>query len=96
MLLDRIQNNNLDSIAQEHSLEKISSLAAGGSVEKEDNANLLIDETDISFAAIEKYQRELDVEKFSAILKETDEKEANELVLKMFLKKISVRAKMIS
>ena len=40
-----------------------------------------IDESNISTAALEKYQRELDVKTFSEILKQTDEKAANELVL---------------
>ncbi len=81
-MLDRIQNSGLDSINQGQGLDKILSVGASNPFEKEDLANLLIDESDISLTAFKKYQRELDVEKFSAILKETDEKEANSLVLK--------------
>lgn len=81
-MLDRIQNNGLDSINQGQTLDKILSVGATNPFETEDVSNLLVDESDISMAAFKKYQRELDIEKFSAILKETDEQEANNLVLK--------------
>lgn len=81
-MLDRIQNNGLDNITQGQNLEKISSVGTTNPYEKEELKNYLIDESDISTSAMEKYQKELDIQKFSDILKKMDEKEANSLVLK--------------
>ncbi len=81
-MLDRIQNNGLDNITQGQNLEKISSVGSTNPFEKEDLKNYLVDESDISTTALEKYQKELDIQKFSDILKKMDEKEANNLVLK--------------
>ncbi len=81
-MLDRIQNNGLDNVAQGHNLEKVSSVGSTNPFEKEELKNYLIDESDISTTAMEKYQKELDIQKFSDILKKMDEKEANNLVLK--------------
>ncbi len=80
-MLDKIINTNSDSISQSQNLDRINQIGATNPFEKV-NSSYFIDESQISDDAIEKYQRELDVKKFSEILKETDEKEANELVLK--------------
>lgn len=80
-MLDKILNTNSDSISQSQNLDRINQIGATNPFEKT-NSSYFIDESQISDDAIEKYQRELDVKKFSEILKETDEKEANELVLK--------------
>ena len=79
-MLDKIQNNNSESIIQSQNLDRIKGLGVTNPFEESDN-NYFIDESNISTAALEKYQRELDIKTFSDILKETDEKAANELVL---------------
>ena len=53
-MLDRIQNSGLDSINQGQGLDKILSVGASNPFEKEDLANLLIDESDISLTAFKK------------------------------------------
>ena len=79
-MLDKIQNNNSESIIQSQNLDRIKGLGATNPFEESDS-NYFIDESNISTAALQKYQREIDIKTFSDILKETDEKAANDLVL---------------
>ncbi len=78
-MLDKITNNNSESIAQSQSLDRIKNVATNPFEDVENG--FFIDESNISSAAIQKYEREVDIKKFSEILKETDEKASNELVL---------------
>ena len=80
-MLDKIQNNNSESITQSQNLDRIRGLGVSNPFE-EDDKGFFVDESNISSLALEKYQRELDVKKFSDILMETDEKAANDLVIK--------------
>ena len=80
-MLDKIQNNNSESIIQNQNLDRIRGLGATNPFE-DDDKGFFVDESSISSLALEKYQRELDVKKFSDILMETDEQAANELVVK--------------
>ncbi len=80
-MLDKIQNNNSESIIQSQNLDRIRGLGATNPFE-DDDKGFFVDESSISSLALEKYQRELDVKKFSDILMETDEQAANELVVK--------------
>ncbi len=79
-MLDKIQNNNSESIIQSQNLDRIRGLGTTNPFE-DDDKGFFVDESQISSQALEKYQRELDVKKFSDILMETDEKAANELVM---------------
>ncbi len=78
-MLDKIQNNSSESITQSQSLDRIKGYSTNPFEENENG--FFIDESDISTAALQKYQHEVDVKKFSEILKQTDEAAANELVL---------------
>lgn len=80
-MLDRILGTNSEIINQSQSLDRISGLGVTNPFE-ESKDKFFIDESNISTAAFEKYQREIDVKNFSEILMQTDEKAANELVLK--------------
>ncbi len=80
-MLDKIQNTGSESITQSQNLDRIRGLGVSNPFE-EDDKGFFVDESNISSLALEKYQRELDVKKFSDILMETDEKAANELVIK--------------
>ena len=80
-MLDKILANNSEIINQSQSLDRISGLGVTNPFE-ESKDKFFIDESNISTAAFEKYQREIDVKNFSEILMQTDEKAANELVLK--------------
>ena len=79
-MLDKILANNSEIIDQSQSLDKIKGLGVSNPYE-ENKANFFIDESSISTAALEKYQREIDIKNFSEILMQTDEKAANDLVL---------------
>ena len=79
-MLDKIQSNISETIAQSQNLEKIAGLGISNPYENDDK-KFFIDQSDISSLAIEKYQRELDINKFSEILKQTDEQEATNQVL---------------
>ena len=79
-MLDKILANNSEIIDQSQSLDRIKGLGVSNPYEVDKN-KFFIDESSISTAALEKYQRELDVKTFSEILKQTDEKAANDLVL---------------
>ena len=79
-MLDKILANNSEIIDQSQSLDRIKSLGVSNPFEENRN-NFFIDESNISTAALEKYQREQDVKTFSEILFQTDEKAANDLVL---------------
>ncbi len=79
-MLDRILANNTDTINQSQSLDRIKGLGVSNPF-NEDNNGFFIDESRISNAALEKYQKELDIKTFSDILYQTDEKASNELVL---------------
>lgn len=78
-MLDKIQNNGSESITQSQSLDRIKGYTTNPFEENE--SGFFIDESHISSAAIQKYEREIDIKNFSEVLKETDEKAANELVL---------------
>lgn len=78
-MLDKILANNSEIIDQSQSLDRIKGL--GTTNPYESSKDYFIDESHISNAALEKYQREVDVKTFSEILKQTDENAANELVL---------------
>ena len=80
-MLDRILGTNSEIINQSQSLDRISGLGVTNPFE-ESKDKFFIDESNISTAAFEKYQREIDVKNFSEILMQTDEKAANELVIK--------------
>lgn len=79
-MLDKILANNSEIIDQSQSLDRIKGLGVSNPYEVDKN-KFFIDESSISTTALEKYQKELDVKKFSDILFQTDEKAANELVL---------------
>ena len=79
-MLDKILANNSEIIDQSQSLDRIKGLGVSNPYEA-DKSKFFIDESSISTAALQKYQRELDVKSFSDILFQTDEKAANELVL---------------
>lgn len=79
-MLDKIQNTGSESITQSQNLDRIRGLGTTNPFE-DDDKGFFVDESRISSQALEKYQRELDVKKFSDILMETDEQAANELVL---------------
>lgn len=79
-MLDKILANNSEIIDQSQSLDRIKGLGVSNPYETDKN-KFFIDESSISTAAFEKYQRELDVKSFSEILMQTDEKAANDLVL---------------
>ena len=80
-MLDKITSTNSEIIEQSQSLDRIKAIGISNPFE-EDTSKYFIDESNISTAALEKYQRELDVKTFSDILKQTDEKAATQLVLK--------------
>ncbi len=79
-MLDKILANNSEIIDQSQSLDRIRGLGATNPFE-ESRSNFFIDESSISTAALEKYQRENDIKTFSEILYQTDQKAANDLVL---------------
>lgn len=79
-MLDKILANNSEIIDQSQSLDRIKGLGVSNPYEA-DKTKFFIDESSISTAALQKYQRELDVKSFSEILMQTDEKAANDLVL---------------
>jgi len=83
-MLDKIQNNSSEIISQSQNLDRIRGLGVSNPFE-EDDKGFFIDESVISTTALEKYQKELDIARFSEIFKQTDEKSANELVLKDIL-----------
>lgn len=89
-MLNNIQNDNIADISSRGVLiEGISSI---GTNEKTNNdKDYFIDESEISNAAIEKYQKEEDIKKFSEILMESDEQEATNKVLEdIFSQKYSI------
>ena len=79
-MLDKIQSNISETIAQSQNLEKINSLGISNPYENDDK-KFFIDQSEISSLALEKYQRELDINKFSEIFNQIDEQEATNLVL---------------
>ncbi len=79
-MLDKIQGNISETIAQSQGLEKVKGLGVSNPFE-DDDKGFFIDQSDISSLALQKYQREIDVNHFSEILKQTDEQEATNLVL---------------
>ena len=79
-MLDKILANNSEIIDQSQSLDRIKGLGVSNPYEVDRN-KFFVDESSISTTALEKYQKELDVKKFSDILFQTDEKAANDLVL---------------
>jgi len=78
-MLDKILANNSEIIEQSQSLDRIKGLGTTNPFESK--KDYFIDESSISTAALEKYQREIDVKTFSEILMQTDERAANDLVL---------------
>lgn len=79
-MLDRIENNSADLINQSSSLDRIKEISTTNPFNKV-KGNYFVDESDISSLALEKYNHEQDIKKFSDFLFETDEKEATKLVL---------------
>ena len=79
-MLDKIQGSQTDLISESASLDRIKEIEANGHY-KSNDINYIVDESDISVEAYKKYERENDIKRFSKILMETDEQEANELVL---------------
>jgi len=79
-MLDKINNNSTDIINQSQNLDRIKSIGVTNPF-AEDTDAYFIDESDISNAAMQKYQHDLDIKNFSNILMEINEKEANDLVL---------------
>ena len=79
-MLDKIQNNSSESILQSQNADRIRGLGVSNPYE-EDSKNFFIDQSDISSVAFEKYQKEQDIQKFSEILKSTDEQAASNLVM---------------
>ena len=79
-MLDKILANNSEIIDQSQSLDRIRSIGVSNPYEV-DKSKFFVEESSISSVALEKYQKELDVKKFSDILFQTDEKAANDLVL---------------
>ena len=79
-MLDKILANNSEIIEQSQSLDRIKGLGVSNPFEESDSG-FFIDESSISSVALQKYQRELDIKTFSDILKETDEKASNDLVM---------------
>ena len=80
-MLDKITNNNSEIIDQSQNLDRIKAIGTSNPF-IEDKTKYFVDESSISSAAMQKYQRELDIKTFSDILMQTDEKAANDLVLK--------------
>ena len=80
-MLEKIQNNNSELIGQSQGLDRISQIGASNPFKNVD-ADYFVDQSEISSAAFEKYQRELDIQTFSDILMKTDEKASTELVMK--------------
>ena len=78
-MLDKIQNSSSELITQSHSLDRIWLEGTQSPIERD--KNYFVDQSEISSLAFEKYQREEDIKTFSNILMETDEKEANSLVV---------------
>ena len=81
-MLDKIHNNGSEIIEQSQNLDRIKSIGATNPFEETDDDKFFIDQSEISQAAFEKYQRENDIKAFSDILFQTDQKEANDMVLK--------------
>ena len=79
-MLDKIQNDSTDLVSQSANLDRIKEIDIQNQYSKNDYG-YFIDESDISDAAFEKYQRFSDIQKFSKILMQTDEQEALDLVL---------------
>ena len=89
-MLDKIQNTSSEQILQSQTLDRINSLGVSNPF-KNDYKNFFVDEGLISDAAMQKYQRELDVKSFSSLLMETDQKAADELVIsQLFEGKFSI------
>ena len=75
-MLDKIQGNQADIVGQSASLDRIKEIDIKNHYSSNDSA-YFIDESEISDTAYEKYMREQDVKRFSQILLETDEDEAD-------------------
>ena len=80
-MLDKIHGAQTDSITQSTSLDRINEIALKDHY-KDNDSNYIVDESQISQEAYDKYIREQDIKRFSKILLESDEQEANNLVLK--------------
>ena len=78
-MLDKITNNNSEIIDQSQNLDRIKAIGTSNPF-IEDKTKYFVDESSISSAAMQKYQRELDIKTFSDILMQTDEKAANDLL----------------
>lgn len=89
-MLNNIQNDNISDITTKSTL--LEGISGYGTANKSENdKNFFIDQSDISPAAFEKYQKEEDVKKFSEILLQTDEQEATNRVLEdIFADKYSI------
>ena len=83
-MLDKIQNNSADLInqsQQSQNLDRISQIGATNPF-YEVKGKYFIDESDISELALQKYEHEQDIKRFSQILSDMDEKEARDMVIK--------------
>jgi len=80
-MLDKINGANSEAISQGVSLDRINEINSNNPY-IENDTGYFVDESQISDAAFQKYQRYSDVQKFSKILMETDEQEAIDMVLK--------------
>ena len=89
-MLDKILGTNSETVKQSQTLDRIGQVGATNPFEKT-GSDFFVDESDISTEAIAKYEREIDVKRFSDILMQYDEKEALEEVLqKVFEGSISI------
>ena len=80
-MLDKIQSAQADNISQSASLDRINKIDLKNQY-TDNEVDFFVDESQISDLAYEKYNHEQDVKKFSEILLNSNEQEANELVLK--------------
>ncbi len=80
-MLDKILNTNSETVSQSQNLDRINQIGVTNPFEKA-SSDCFVDESNISQEAIQKYERELDVKKFSDILMQYDEKDALEEVLR--------------
>ena len=80
-MLDKIQGSQADLVNRSASADRINEIDLKNRYQDND-LNYIVDESEISSEAYQKYERELDIKRFSQILLDTDEKEATERVLK--------------
>ena len=79
-MLDKILNTSSETVKQSQNLDRIKEIGVSNPFEQK-STDYFVDESEISPEAFRKYERELDVKKFSDILIQYDEKDALEQVL---------------